>query len=100
MKTPTRDYLGGRPTTRRTVVLGGVASLLCAPVFGQAEVLTPVRGLPVEPVTAGFCQRLMYRSLAHGLEAGRMSTVLNGKVVRESEAGRMVANARAHGWIS
>jgi hypothetical protein len=62
----------------------------------------PVLGLvlPIEPVTAGFCQRLMYQSLASGLEAGRVSTILNGGVVLESEARRMVAYPRAQGWLS
>ena len=84
------------------MIFGAAASLLCAPVVVRATSLMPVRGLllPIEPVTAGFCQRLMYQSLARGLEAGRMSTILNGEVVLESEARRMVAYARTQGWLS
>ena len=48
---------------------------------------------------AGFIQRLMYHSLDSNLRAGRMSTVLNGEVVSEADARRMVAHGRAQGWI-
>ena len=48
----------------------------------------------------GFCERLMYQSLDRNLKAGRMSTVLNGEVISKDDARRMVAYARAQGWLA
>lgn len=55
--------------------------------------------LPTEPQFAGFCERLMYQSLDSNLKTGRMTTFLNDKVVVEADARRMVAHARAQGWL-
>jgi hypothetical protein len=62
----------------------------------------PVRRMRVRiaPQYAGFCERQMYQSLDRNLKAGRMSTVLNGEVVSEDDARRMVACARAQGWLA
>ena len=62
---------------------------------------SPVRSLrgPVGPPYAGFCERLMYQNLDSNLRTGQMSTVLNGKIISEDEARRMVAYARAQGWL-
>jgi hypothetical protein len=81
--------------TRRNVL-----ALLGAPVI--------VRLMPPQPLLqdaairpgAGFCQRLMYNQLASDLKAGRMTTVvINGAIVPEVDARRMVAYARANGWL-
>ena len=56
-------------------------------------------GVPIGPQYAGFSERLMYHSLDSDLRAGRMSTILNGEVISEADARRMVAHARAQGWI-
>jgi hypothetical protein len=67
--------------TRRSIVIGAAASLMCAPAIVRAASLTPVRCLrgPIGPRYAGLCQRLMYQSLDSNLTAGRMSTTLNGE---------------------
>ena len=87
--------------TRRSILIGAAASLICAPAIVRATSLMPVRRLrgPIGPQYAGFCERLMYQSLESNLRAGRMSTVLNGKIIPEAEARRMVAYARAQGWL-
>ena len=48
---------------------------------------------------AGYVQRLLYRALQLGLRAGRVTTVLNGKVVSEADARRIVAYAQAQGYL-
>ena len=87
--------------TRRSIFIGAAASLICAPAIVRATSLMPVRRLrgPIGPQYAGFCERLMYQSLESNLRAGRMSTVLNGKIIPEADARRMVAYARAQGWL-
>lgn len=87
--------------TRRSIFIGAGASLICAPAVVRAASLMPVHRLrgPIGPQHAGFCERLMYQSLGSNLRAGRMSTVLNGKIISEDKARRMVAYARAQGWL-
>jgi hypothetical protein len=88
--------------TRRSIFIGAAASLLCAPAIVRAASLMPVRRLrvPTRPRYAGFCERLMYQSLDSNLRAGQMSTVLNGQIVSEADARRMVAYARVQGWLA
>ena len=87
--------------TRRSIFVGAAASLICAPAIVRAASLMPVRRLrgPIGPQYAGFCERLMYQSLDSNLKAGRVSTVINGKIVAVADARRMVAYARAQGWL-
>ena len=87
--------------TRRSILIGGAASLICAPAIVRAANLMPVRRLrgPIGPQYAGFCERLFYQSIDSNLRAGRMSTILNGKIVPAADARRMVAYARAQGWL-
>jgi hypothetical protein len=87
--------------TRRSIFIGAAASLICAPAIVRATSLMPVRRLrgPIGPQYAGFCERLMYQSLESNLRAGRMNAVLNGKIIPEADASRMVAYARAQGWL-
>ena len=68
----------------------------------RAARLMPVHRLrvPIGPQYAGFCERLMYQRLNSNLRAGRMSTVLNGKVISEADARRMVAYALVQGWLA
>jgi hypothetical protein len=47
----------------------------------------------------GFCQRLFYHARASHLRNGRMTTRLNGEIVTEEEARRIVAHARTRGWL-
>ena len=84
---------------RRNIFVGAAASLICAPAIVRITSLMPVRRLPIGSQYAGLCERLMYHSLDIGLRAGRVSTVVNGKVVAEADARRMVAYARAQGWL-
>ncbi len=88
--------------TRRSIFIGSAALLICAPAIVRAASLMPVRRLrgPIGPQYAGFCERLFYHSLDSNLRAGQMSTVLNGKIISEADARRMVAYARAQGWLS
>ena len=67
------------------------------PVHGL--ILPTERLLPFGCQYAGFCERLMYQNLDDNLRAGRMGTVLNGKMIPEADARRVVAYARAQGWL-
>jgi len=78
------------PVTRREVLIG--ASLLAMPQQARG-------GWVPQQAGAGFCERLLYHSLANDLRAGRMSTVVNGTVVPGATAERMVAHARGQGWL-
>jgi hypothetical protein len=92
--------------TRRSILIGAAASLICAPAIVRAASLMPVRGLPLLLLTPEFLnpegqfyRRCFYHSLDSDLRAGRsMSTVSNGKIISVAEARRMVARARAKGW--
>jgi hypothetical protein len=88
--------------TRRSIFIGPAASLLCAPAIVRAANLMPLRRLrvPIGPQYAGFCERIMYQSLDSNLRADEMSTVLNGEVISEDDARRMVAYAQAQGWLA
>ena len=88
--------------TRRGIIISAAASLICAPAIVRAASLMPVRRLRVRIALqyAGFCERLMYQSLDSNLRADEMSTVLNGKIIPEDNARRMVAYARVQGWLA
>ena len=88
--------------TRRSILIGAAASLICAPAIVRVTSLMPVRRLraPIGPQYAGFVERLFYYSLDGNLRAGRMSTICNGRIVSVADARRMVAHARAQGWLS
>ena len=88
--------------TRRRILIGAAASLICAPAVVRATSLMPLHGLIllIGPRYAGLCERLFYHSLDSNLRAGGMSTTLNGKIVPTAEARRMVAYARAQGWLA
>ena len=87
--------------TRRSILVGIGASLICAPAIVRATSLMPVRRPPPPfgPQYAGFCERLLYHSLDSNLRAGRTSTVLNGEIIPETDARRMVAHAQDYGWL-
>jgi hypothetical protein len=72
-----------------------------APAVVRTASLKPVRALrgPIGPQYAGFVEPLMYAALDSNLRAGRMSTVLNGEIISKARARRMVAHARAQGWL-
>ena len=94
--------------TRRGIFIGAAATLICAPAIVRAASLMPVRSL-ILPIKRSsrlnplgeFYRRNFYHSLDFDLRTGRsMSmTVENGKIVSVAEARRMVAYARAQGWL-
>ena len=87
--------------TRRGILIGAVASLICAPAIVRATSLMPVRGLPLQVLNpmGEFYRRCFYHSLEHGLRTGRMIANINGKTVSVANARRRVAYARAQGWL-
>jgi hypothetical protein len=92
-----------RRMTRRSIFIGAAAALICAPAIVRATSLMAVRGLPLQFLNplGEFYRRCFYHSLDFDLRAGRcMSTVIDGKIVSVAEARRMVAYARAQGWLS
>jgi hypothetical protein len=89
--------------TLRSILIGAVASLLCAPAIVRATNLMPVRRLPFPfgPQTAGFVERLRYQFLEGALRSGwddkRHGPVVGG--ISEAQARRAVAYAQAHGFL-
>ena len=86
---------------RRGALIGAVASLICAPAIVRATNLMPVHSLPLQFLDplGEFYRRCFYHSLDHGLRTGRMIASINGKSVSMADARRMVAYARAQGWL-
>jgi hypothetical protein len=90
--------------TRRRVFVGGVASVMCAPAIVRAESLMPIRTLmvPMQPVHAGFVERLRFHCMEQLLKNGwsieRARTTFGG--ISENEARRQVAYARMHGFLA
>jgi len=101
MTAPISDPHHERLITRRSIFIVAAASLIYAPAIVRATSLMPVRRLPLPfgPQYAGFCERVFFQCLDSDLRAGRMSTVLNGKIVPVADAQRIVARARAYGWL-
>jgi hypothetical protein len=87
--------------TRRSTLIGAAASLLCAPSIVRAANLMPVRRLPFPygPQYAGYCGRLLLHALESNLRTGKMNTYVNGEIVSESEARRIVKNAQTYEWL-
>jgi hypothetical protein len=88
--------------TRRGI-FGAIASLICAPAIVRATSLMPVRRLPLHILNpmGEFYRRCFYHLLDSDLKAGRsMSTVIDGKIVSVVKICRIVAYARAQGWLS
>jgi hypothetical protein len=83
------------------MLFGVAASLLCGPAVVRAANLMPISRLilPNEVMSAGFCERLFYRSLDNDLRTGRMRTVHNGKIVTNAEALTLTGYARSQGWL-
>jgi hypothetical protein len=89
--------------TRRRVFVGGVASVMCAPAIVRAESLMPIRMLmvPMQPVHAGFVERLRFHCMEQLLKNGwtaERATTFGG--ISENEARRQVAYARMHGFLA
>src|SRR6202171_5855334 len=89
-------------TTRRSILIGAAASLICAPAIVRAASLMPVRGSPLQFLNpeGQFYRRCFYHSLDSDLRAGRAMTVRsNENIISVAEAQRMIARARAQGWL-
>jgi len=96
--------------TRRSILIGAAASLICAPAIVRAASLMPVRGLPLQflnperklPKTMGeWYQLCFYNNLDNDLRAGRAMTYgpIGGKPISVAEGYRIVAHARGEGWL-
>jgi hypothetical protein len=96
--------------TRRSVLFAAAASLICAPAIVQAASLISVRGLRLQllnperkiPKTVGEWYRLcFYNNLDNDLRAGRGMTYgpIGGRTISVAEGQRIVALARAEGWL-
>jgi hypothetical protein len=100
MTTPIPNHRIDNHITRRGI-LGASAILICAPAIVRAINLMPVGNLrePIGPQYAGFVERLFYHSLDSNLRTGGMTVICNGRIVSVADARRLVARARALGWL-
>jgi hypothetical protein len=96
--------------TRRNLVAGAAACVICAPAIVRVVSLMPVRSLPLQlpnlerkvPKTMGEWYRLcFYENLDKDLRAGRAVTYgpVGGEAISIVEARQIVAQARAQGWL-
>jgi hypothetical protein len=98
----THADLGGSMLTRRRIFVGGVVSVLCAPTIVRADSLMSIRALivPMQPVHAGFVERLRFHCLEQLLKNGwttERARTFGG--ISENEARRQVTYARMHGLL-
>jgi hypothetical protein len=87
--------------TRRSILIGAAASLLCAPAIVQVTNLMPVGRLP-GPQSVGFIERLYLHALeshVRNLKPGQTSIFFNHRVMAVDDARRRVAYAQAHGVL-
>src|SRR5450759_264612 len=96
--------------TRRNILIGAAASLICAPAIVRAASLMPVRGLTLQFLNPGrkipkkvgeWYQLCFYNNLDNDLRAGRAMTYgpIGGKTISVAEGYRIVGQARAAGWL-
>jgi hypothetical protein len=90
--------------TRRGIIIGAAASLICVPAIVRVTSLMPVRRLPFPfgPRSAGFVERLYLHALEshmRDLREDQTSTFFNGKMMDVANARRRVAYAQAHGFL-
>jgi hypothetical protein len=95
--------LGGPMFTRRRIFVGGVASMICAPAIVRAESLMPIRALivPMQPVHAGFIERLHFHWMEQALKNGwtpERARTFGG--ISENAARHQVTYARMHGLLA
>ena len=89
--------------TRRSILIGGLASVICAPAIVRAESLMPIRALivPMQPLHAGFVERLRFHWLELALKKewnDKAALTFGG--ISENEARRQVIYARMHGFLA
>jgi hypothetical protein len=90
--------------TRRGIILGVAASLICAPAIVRVTNLMPVRRLPFPfgSQSAGFIERLYLHALEshmRDLRGDQTSTLFSGKIMDVANIRRRVAYAQAHGFL-
>jgi hypothetical protein len=101
----------GLRITRRKILLNAAATLICTPAIVRATSLMPVRVVPVQiltpelktPKTLGeWHQRCFFNNLDNALNSGRPMTCSkpDGSVISVAEGQRIVADARALGWLA
>ena len=85
--------------TRRSIFIGAAASLICAPAIVRATSLMPVRNFPLQVIDplVKFYRLCFYNNLESQLRSGRSMSIY-GKISL-ADARRMVADARAQGWL-
>jgi hypothetical protein len=89
--------------TRRRIFIGGLASVICAPVIVRAESLMPIRALivPMQPLYAGFVERLRFHWMELALKHGWTNEgALTFGGISENEARRQINYARMHGFLA
>ena len=89
--------------TRRRILIGGLASVICAPAIVRAESLMPLRALivPMQPLHAGFVERLRFHWLELALKkewTDKAALTFGG--ISENEARRQITYARMHGFLA
>ena len=94
---------GGSMLTRRRIFVGGVATVICAPAIVRAESLISIRALivPMQPVHAGFIERLRFHWMEQALKNGwttQRARTFGG--ISENAARRQVTYARMHGLLA
>jgi hypothetical protein len=105
MTAPVPNYHHNSLLTRRSIVIGAAASLICAPAIMRVTKLMPVRRLPLPfgPQYAGYVERLylhaLESSLQTALRAGRANIELSGQKIPIDDGRRRVAHAQAHGFL-
>ena len=90
--------------TRRSILTGAVASLICAPAIVRVANLMPVRRLPFPfgPQYAGFVERLYLHALeshVRDLKPDQTTIYFNNGTMAVDDARRKVAFAQAHGFL-
>jgi hypothetical protein len=105
MMAPIPNHQYDHPITRRGIIIGAAASLICAPAIVRVTNLMPVRRLPFPfgPQYAGFVERLYLHSLESSLQsalrAGRNNIELSGQSIPIESARRSVSFAQAYGFL-
>jgi hypothetical protein len=105
MKTPIPNNYRFSLLTRRSIIIGAAASLLCAPAIVHATNLMPVRRLPFPngPQYAGYVDRLFLHSIESSLKvclrAGRTIVEVGSHKIPVERAEQTVTFAQAHGLL-
>ena len=110
MTTPIPNHHHHNLITRRSILIGAAATLICIPAVVRATSLMPVRKLILpfdrsrfpEPQYAGFVDRLKYAYLERALRRGWDEDQRRGSAVpglSAAQARNQVAYARAFGFL-